>query len=484
MRDSTKTNLWSPAGIIHRKQYLMAGVLLVVLKWTVDAVVARVLFDRVWEPWRYLMPYEYAAFTTLTFDDRLFFGTLLLFSLPFAWIGVMLTVRRLRAAGFPAWLAALFFVPVVNVVLFSLLVVLPTVHEKSKIEERKNSRGSGRFAAVIPTDRLPAAVLAISLTATLGVAITFIGTEVLAGYGWGVFVGLPFCLGLTSTLIYSCHRRRSLSECLGVAAVAIALLAGLILVFAIEGFLCILMAAPVWVPCALFGAGVGYALQSTRGMEVARAHVSVIVLLGAPVMVWIEFIQEAHAPLRRVTTSLMIDANADTVWDKVVAFPAIREPDEFFFRAGIAYPLRATIEGRGVGAVRYCTFTTGEFVEPIEVWDEPRLLRFAVTHNPPTMQEWTFHDDVHPPHLVGFLVSQRGQFRLTQLSPNKTMLEGTTWYQNSMWPQAYWGLWSDMIIHAIHRRVLAHIRTVAEAQVQESSPSIVRISHNGRTMDR
>jgi uncharacterized membrane protein YhaH (DUF805 family) len=36
---------------------------------------------------------------------------MLLAALPFIWIGVTMTVRRLRDAGKPVWLATLFFVP-------------------------------------------------------------------------------------------------------------------------------------------------------------------------------------------------------------------------------------------------------------------------------------------------------------------------------------------------------------------------------------
>ena len=59
----------------------------------------------------------------------------------------------------------------------------------------------------------------------------------------------------------------------------------------------------------------------------------------------------------------------------VVSFPPLAEPGDRLFRTGIAYPTRAEIHGHGVGAVRHCVFSTGTFVEPIEVWDEPLLLR-------------------------------------------------------------------------------------------------------------
>jgi hypothetical protein len=128
----------------------------------------------------------------------------------------------------------------------------------------------------------------------------------------------------------------------------------------------------------------------------------------------------------------------------------------------VAYPIRAEINGRGPGAVRRCVFSTGAFVEPIEVWDEPRLLRFSVTENPPPMKEWSPIADIHPPHLEGYLASRRGQFLLTPLAGGRTRLEGTTWYQHHMWPAAYWRIWSDGIIRRIHMQVLKHVKRLAE----------------------
>ena len=161
-------------------------------------------------------------------------------------------------------------------------------------------------------------------------------------------------------------------------------------------------------------------------------------------------------------SSIEIDAPPKAVWRQVVAFTQIPEPQELLFRAGIAYPIRAEIIGQGVGAERRCVFSTGAFVEPIEVWDEPHLLKFSVTSNPPPMQEWTPYSKIDTPHLKGFLVSNGGQFLLTALPDGRTRLEGTTWYRHSLWHAAYWRVWSDEIIHEIHMRVLRHIKTTTE----------------------
>jgi hypothetical protein len=69
---------------------------------------------------------------------------------------------------------------------------------------------------------------------------------------------------------------------------------------------------------------------------------------------------------------------------------------------------------------------------------------------------------VHPPHLDGSIRSKRGEFRLVALPGGKTRLEGSTWYELSMSPEPYWATLSDLLIHAIHHRVLAHVKHLSE----------------------
>src|SRR5207244_12054829 len=105
----------------------------------------------------------------------------------------------------------------------------------------------------------------------------------------------------------------------------------------------------------------------------------------------------------------------------------------------------------------------GAFVEPIQVWDAPHLLRFDVAEQPAPMREWSPYA-IHPPHLDHYLNSRRGQFKLERLPDGRTRLEGTTWYTNRLWPQRYWGLSSDYIIHRIHGRVLEHVQELSETR--------------------
>jgi hypothetical protein len=56
---------------------------------------------------------------------------------------------------------------------------------------------------------------------------------------------------------------------------------------------------------------------------------------------------------------------------------------------------------------------------------------------------------------------------LTLLPNGHTLLTGTSRYENRMWPIAYWRLWSDEIVHDVHRRVFRQIKQLSEASYME-----------------
>jgi uncharacterized membrane protein YhaH (DUF805 family) len=455
-------DLWRWQGKIDRRSYAVAGCTAFVLKYLLDRFVAFAVFGRVWYLWNYWLPLgPDTRLNTIHSDTRAFVATLLVLALPFIWLGVTLTVQRLRDAGKPLWLVVLFFVPVVNLLFFLLLCTMDS-HSVTGQREAAPWPETRRLDRWIPRSTIGAAAAAVAITIVMGSVFTLFGTRVLESYGWGLYVALPFCLGLFSVLVYSYHEPRTYSSCMAVSLVPIALLGGALILVAIEGLICILMAAPFALALAALGGMLGYAIQAGYWLNKGTPAMMSIVLLFTPAFQGAERLAHLQAETFEVRTAIEVNAPPEKVWNQVVAFAEIPPPTELLFRAGIAYPIRAEISGHGVGAVRHCIFSTGPFAEPIEVWDEPRLLKFGVTANPAPLNELSPYGNIQPPHLHGYFVSKQGQFLLTALPGGRTRLEGATWYQHTMWPAAYWHLWSDYIIHRIHLRVLKHIRADAE----------------------
>ncbi len=456
------SQLWNWHGVIGRREYLLWGMLLFALKWNLDRFVFGWLSDgRLISITDYLQG-GFPAGDWLTLEAVRESGwTMLLPALPFLWAGVVLTVQRLRSACLPLWLAVFFVVPVLKWFLFLTATLVPRYVGPTP-PPPEGLRPPTWLERVCPRSRLGSALAGVAVSCALLWGATLLGTQGFRQYGWGLFLGLPFVAGFLAVLFYGTHELRPLRESLSVALVTVLVASLGFVALAIEGVICIVMAAPLAVPLALVGAMLGHAIQPARRRQ-GSPQLLCAGILAIPLMLGGERLADATAPLLAVKSSLDVAAPPVRVWSHVVSFGELPPPTEWLFRLGIAYPLRAEMFGTGPGAVRHCVFSTGPFVEPIEVWDEPQLLRFGVTQSPPPMEEWTPYEEVHPPHLDGFLASERGQFRLTELPDGGTRLEGTTWYRHNMWPVSYWQRWSDYIIHRIHLRVLTHIKARAEA---------------------
>jgi hypothetical protein len=243
---------------------------------------------------------------------------------------------------------------------------------------------------------------------------------------------------------------------------SILLLAMGLLFIAFEGLLCIVMAAPIALALAMLGGWVGYVIQRRPLAPGQAPAVLGALMLMLPIVMGAEYLNPTQPPLNIVRTGIEIDAPPERIWSNLIAFPAISKPEEWLFRLGVAYPILATIEGRGVGAVRRCQFSTGTFVEGVDGWEEARRLRFSVAVQPPPLKELSPYGDLHPRHLDGYLQAQQAEFRLTPIGSGRTRLEGTSTYRNDLWPAEYWQLWSDAVIHRIHLRVFRQIKLLSE----------------------
>jgi uncharacterized membrane protein YhaH (DUF805 family) len=450
-------------GQVGRARYLGTGLVLLAVKHNLDRLLAA-MFGYPWSPisyWVFVTPS--GGIKALSPDDAMFYVVLLLFAMPFIFIGTAMTLQRLRDAGLPLWLVMLFYVPFLNLIFFAILSVIPS--RKPVVEGSKLVSKIGRF---IPEGEFGSAVFGIVVTALLAGLETVLSTNGLGQYGWGLFVGIPFFLGLNSTMIYGFHRPRSLGKCLLVATLSTGLVGLALIAFAIEGIICLGMALPIAVPIALFGGAIGYVLQKRLSFSASTLRVASVVCLLLPGVFLIEYSVGETPSLYEQKTSIVIKSDPQTVFKHVVSFSELPPPTEAMFKTGIAYPIRAEMHGQGVGAERHCVFSTGAFVEPITVWDEPRLLAFDVVGQPPAMEELSIYKDIHPPHLENYFLAKRGQFYVTALPDGTTLLEGTTWYQNRYWPAAYWHLWSDHVIDKIHTRVLLHIKSLAERDSQQA----------------
>jgi uncharacterized membrane protein YhaH (DUF805 family) len=440
---------------VRRFEYAVSGLFLAAIKFATDNLLYESATGRTWSWTSYMHPSFTLRFPGASGSLIWVVWALALWTLPFLWIGASMTVRRCLDAGVsPKWIV-LFFVPGINYALMALLCFLPS----------RESTGSddGRTDAVAQAhSRTRIVVSAVGTGACAGLAMMILSVWVLHLYGLALFLGAPFVMGALCA-----HGLSRGGHCttlqLFLATQLMLLVAALALImFAFEGVLCLVMAYPIATGLVLLGAVIWQTAAEARWPD----HYSKAgAFLGLPLLLLLDRAHETP-PLREVVTTIEVDVPPGLVWRHVIEFPPLDPPREALFRLGIAAPSGARIEGTGIGAVRHCEFSTGEFVEPITAWDEPARLAFDVAAQPPPMRELSPYREVHAPHLLDGLVSKRGEFRLEPLPGGRTRLAGHTWYTLDLWPQAYWTVWSDAIIHRIHRRVLDHVKRLAEEDVR------------------
>ncbi|UTA67324.1 SRPBCC family protein [Emticicia sp. 21SJ11W-3] len=312
---------------------------------------------------------------------------------------------------------------------------------------------------LLPEDNRKRKWIAIVITVLIAGLLTLWGIYGMKQYGIALFILTPLFIGFCSSLLYGINKEITKSAAIRIGLNTLSAFVLGLLIFAMEGVVCIIMVAPIAIVMTMAGSLIAYTMTKKNS---GHATATIILLIGIiPLTAFVESKQEPD--LTHVVTSIEIKADPKTVWRNVVEFPKLAEPTEFIFKTGIAYPINAKIKGTGVGAIRHCNFTTGSFVEPITVWDEPRLLKFDVAEQPVPMKEISFWD-IDAPHLHDYFVSKQGQFKLTALPNGNTLLEGTTWYYHNIKPAFYWEIWSEYIVHKIHERVLIHIKQNAERE--------------------
>jgi hypothetical protein len=425
---------------ISRGLFAVMGLALFLLKFNLDRLVLR-------SPSWSISNYLYFLPGTLTLSNTQYSPGLLALAVPFVAVGVWLTLGRLRELGWHPALVALFFVPFVNLLFFLVLCIVPA--------RTVTDFPPPLLRGFLPQSRWGGAAMGVLFSVPPALLLSILLIAGWERYALGLFIGVPFLCGFFAAWLHGAREPRWLAESIAVGALSTIVLGLVMFGLAVEGVICLAMAAPFALVLGCLGGAVGHLMRRAP----TRPRAAGAWLIALPLALAVEHAATPRPESQSVTTAINIAATPEVVWENVIRFRELREPQEWYFRTGIAYPMRARIEGNGPGAVRHCEFSTGAFVEPITVWEPQRLLRFGVNSSPPPMHEWTPYGRLNNvPHLRGFFEATQGEFRLERTDAGHTRLFGTTWYRHRIWPAPYWRLWSDAIVTRIHKRVLEHIR--------------------------
>ncbi len=434
---------------VSRLEYLLWGIVLMAIKYLGELGLYSISSGKILTPLNFLSPMLSIRYPEFNQLPDWFAPILIFWSLPFIWVGTSMSIRRSVDAGCIPLIGLLFFVPGVNYLMIFALCLAPTKPDSIWSIEKLSSHSRSVMMPVI---------ISIALAA-FGTLFAWYNSNFLRTYGASLFLGTPLLLGAFQGYLLGWKQRSSFIKTLSLALFTVVFTHLLLLIFALEGAICLAMSLPLCSVLSVMGASLGWSMAKYSRPNFTSPSLMVLAL---PLFPLVE--AQVTRPYQDIVLSTIeISATPEKVWPNVVSFSNLPPTTDWLFQLGVAYPLRARIEGRGEGAVRYCEFSTGAFVEPITVWEKPTRLAFDVRYQPQPMKEFSFYDQVDAPHLDGYFRSVKGEFRLVPLGDGKTRLEGRTWYEMDIQPGWYWQIYGRWFIHKIHLRVLDHIKNLSEA---------------------
>lgn len=239
---------------------------------------------------------------------------------------------------------------------------------------------------------------------------------------------------------------------------------GFVLAAGLEGIICVILIAPVFLFFSVVGGLMGRGLRTfARSRRMYASGVATMLLLpyaAAPL--------ENQVPLpdtrRTVVTSTVIRADAATVWRNVVRPTGIR-PEEnqvrLAHRIGFPNPVSATLSHEGLGGSRFAIFERGVLLrETVTEWVPERRMAFTINpaHIPPRAL------DEHVAIGGPFFDVTDGAYEIVPLDGGRVELRLTTTHRLSTHFNVYAGFWTELLMRQIQENLLHVIRTRAEAR--------------------
>ncbi len=228
-----------------------------------------------------------------------------------------------------------------------------------------------------------------------------------------------------------------------------------------EAAICVLMALPIVLPLAIFGGLVMWAIfkvwHNMRGQVSAVALFVLLPYLVAPI--------ESHFPVQnsihQVESTIIIHAAPAVIWRNIVRVPEI-QPEERDFRwfhvLGVPWPVEATLEHDGAGALRAARYDNGlHWNGPVLDWQPNRTVAFAI-HIQDIAALPAPYNSIGPDFNfidARYIIEplSNGDVRLHLVSENRL----TTRFND------YGTLWTSFIIDDIQSHIMHVIKLRAEA---------------------
>jgi uncharacterized membrane protein YhaH (DUF805 family) len=248
---------------IGRSAYATIGALLMLVKYVVEmAAIKAYGTGQTYTLLDFLNPLLSARQKFLIGAPEWFGLAWIVWTLPFVAIAVTLTIRRAIAVGWSPWLGLAILVPFVNFVLMILLACVPSDSEANDAAAGVALRTEPPHASSLDASTALAAASGVGFSALYATIVALVCIYGFDSYGAALFFGVPLVAGAAAGFQYNLRQPREWTPTLLVGMLPMVCLGGVFLLFALEGLICIAMAAPIALPLSALGAAIGKNIAS------------------------------------------------------------------------------------------------------------------------------------------------------------------------------------------------------------------------------
>lgn len=193
-----------------------------------------------------------------------------------------------------------------------------------------------------------------------------------------VFFVLPFITGLATAIVTA--GKETVFASLGIGAIGCTVA---LIMMGIEGWVCVLLSAPIVAFSLTLGALFGTLLRSFL-LSMGAKHLVLLLTIGV-LPFFLVAANKLEEPSRRIprvetiTNTLVTDAPRELVWNQLKTFDRIEGTKGLLMRIGLPVPVSCTMSGEGVGATRTCYFEQGHIAERVTEWNPPNSMKLEIT---------------------------------------------------------------------------------------------------------
>jgi hypothetical protein len=258
----------------------------------------------------------------------------------------------------------------------------------------------------------------VGIAVVFGLGGFFLVRDNSGAMGLVLFGLLPFLTGFVTALLT--QGRNILFASLTVGALACT---AFLLLTKMEGWVCVLMSAPLIATGMTIGALTGAFVRRRVQKSTRPKFFSVLIIIVTPFFLMGASSSEERSrrTLRAetVTNQLIVDAPPEVVWDQLKSVDKITGSKGFLMTIGLPVPVSCVMEGEGVGAKRTCYFESGSIEEKVTEWRPPNLMKFDIVASDVPGRPWlTFKDaSYETTRQNGRTVVTRSTTIVSRLSP-------------------------------------------------------------------